>query len=240
MNPQCQAVLFDAGQTLISIRQSVGHAYADPARKYGVIAEPASVDLAFRRIWEQRRDTLHESSSDALERQWWHGLVADVFSSVGKLDDFGGAFDLYFDELSELFRTPETWRVFEDVAPALDMLDRLGIRRAVVSNWDSSLPRLLDTLELRHRFEFVLTSAEAGHRKPDPRIFEQAVARLGLAPEHVLHVGDSYEDDFAGAQAARLKPVIIDRDGLSHRCCPTMRTLAELPRWLDGPSDVPG
>lgn len=234
MSSISRAVLFDAGGTLMHVRQSVGHVYAAVARKYGVDAAPDDVEAAFRRVWETRRDTLHETSSDALERQWWHALVTDVFAAVGKLENFRGSFDAFFHELNKLFSTGAAWRVFDDVDPALSALERLDVRRAVVSNWDSSLPQLLDALGLRRWFEFVLTSAEARHRKPDPRIFEQAVARLGLHPDQVLHVGDSYEDDFVGAQAAGLRCVIVDRHGSNDAICPTIETLTELPGMLEG------
>jgi len=234
MRPPYEAVFFDAGQTLIRVKESVGHVYAAVAGKYGVVAAPETIEGAFRRVWEERRDALHECSSDALERQWWHDLVRDAFSMAGGFQDFQGSFGDFFAELYDYFRSPGPWQVFDDVGPALAALARLGIRRAVVSNWDSTLAGLLDRLGLVHHFEFVLTSAQAGHRKPDPRIFHQALARMGLAPGRVVHVGDSYEDDFLGARAARVKPMMLDRNGSMDGPNPSIRSLAELPDWLEG------
>ena len=59
----------------------------------------------------------------------------------------------------------------------------------------------------------MLTSAEAGYRKPHPRIFEIAVERLNVPPHRALFVGDSYEDDVTGARNAGLQALLLDREG---------------------------
>ena len=57
----------------------------------------------------------------------------------------------------------------------------------------------------------VVTSAEAGARKPDPAIFDA----VGRPIER--HVGDSEHEDVAGARAAGIEPVLIRRDGAPAR-----------------------
>ena len=86
-------------------------------------------------------------------------------------------------------------------AEAVAELERLGLRLAVVSNWDVALLGYLEGLGLARHFVTVVTSAEAGAPKPDPRIFELALERLRVPPSRALHVGDS-EADEVGARAA--------------------------------------
>jgi putative hydrolase of the HAD superfamily len=226
------AVLFDAGQTLIRVDKGVGRVYVETAARYGVRVVPEIVGASFRRLWEARRDSLHLKSSEAHERQWWRDLVADVFEAAGVKQHFGDRFEEFFNELYEWFYRAEAWRVYDDVLPALDMLARRGIRRAIVSNWDSRLPVLLERLDLRRRFEFVLTSAQAGYRKPDAHIFNQALARLNLEPSQVIYIGDSYEDDAVGAQNAGIKPILIDRDGTQPPEVDRIAVLTELDRYF--------
>jgi HAD superfamily hydrolase (TIGR01493 family) len=90
-----------------------------------------------------------------------------------------------------------------DVEQALATLRSVGLALAVVSNWDCSLAGHLREIGL-NGFAAVVTSAEAGAAKPDARIFEPALAALGVARERVLHVGDQPEDK-AGALAAGLR-----------------------------------
>ena len=52
-----------------------------------------------------------------------------------------------------------------------------------------------------------------GYGKPDPRIFQDALADLGIQPDHAAHVGDSLPSDVAGAQASGLMTVWVNRDG---------------------------
>jgi putative hydrolase of the HAD superfamily len=97
-----------------------------------------------------------------------------------------------------------TFRVAPGVAPALAMLRARGLEVAVVSNWDISLHERIDELGLRGLVTTVVTSAEAGAEKPDPRIFELALARLRVPRDRVLHVGDD-DVDARGAAAAGLR-----------------------------------
>jgi 2-haloalkanoic acid dehalogenase type II len=97
--------------------------------------------------------------------------------------------------------------VFEPVPGAVEALERArraGIPLAVVSNWDARLPEILRRLGVDRLFETIVTSAEAAAAKPDPRIFELALARLRVAPEQVLHVGDDPWDE-EGARRAGLR-----------------------------------
>jgi len=51
-------------------------------------------------------------------------------------------------------------------------------------------------------FRHIVSSADVGRRKPDPEMFAEAARRLGVPLAEVLHVGDRWELDVAGALAA--------------------------------------
>jgi putative hydrolase of the HAD superfamily len=102
---------------------------------------------------------------------------------------------------------------FPDARPTLDALGDRGVRRICVSNWDVSLPAVLDRCGLRDALEGVVCSAAAGARKPDPRIFEVALREADCGPDEALHVGDTPEEDVAGAEAAGIRALLIDREG---------------------------
>jgi putative hydrolase of the HAD superfamily len=102
---------------------------------------------------------------------------------------------------------------YPDAAPALRELREGGTRLVAVSNWDCSLPAVLDRVGLGELLDGVVTSAGAGARKPDPAIFAPALALAGSAPEDAVHVGDTPEEDVAGARAAGIRALLIDRTG---------------------------
>jgi FMN phosphatase YigB (HAD superfamily) len=102
------------------------------------------------------------------------------------------------------------FRPLEGAARALGRLRRAGLELACVSNWDVSLRRHLEDAKLAGFFAAVVTSAEAGAAKPDPRAFSTALARLGVAPGRTLHVGDGDTDrDGAAATGMAFEPAPI-------------------------------
>jgi len=115
---------------------------------------------------------------------------------------------------------------FEDAAPALVELRSRGLALVVVSNWDCSLPEVLAAAELATLVDGVVSSAEAGAAKPDPAPFRRGLELAGVAAEEALHVGDSPENDLAGARAAGVRGVLLTRQGGTPPGA--IRSLAEL------------
>jgi putative hydrolase of the HAD superfamily len=102
--------------------------------------------------------------------------------------------------------------VFPDVPPALADLRERGLTLVAVSNWDCSLPRVLERCGLEGQLDGTVTSAGAGARKPDPAIFAAALELAGCEPGEALHVGDTPDEDVAGARAAGIRSLLIDRE----------------------------
>ena len=80
----------------------------------------------------------------------------------------------------------------------------------------------------------VVISVEAGVAKPDPRIFEIALARLGCAADETVMVGDSWAADIAGARAAGIRAVWFNRFGIA---APERADVAEI-RSFEPTSEV--
>jgi putative hydrolase of the HAD superfamily len=100
-----------------------------------------------------------------------------------------------------------------DAAPALRELRSRGLRLVVASNWDCSLPQVLEQAGLGQLVDGAVGSAEVGADKPDPAVFEAALRIAGCPPELALHVGDSPVNDVDGAAAAGIRAVLLERDG---------------------------
>jgi putative hydrolase of the HAD superfamily len=126
---------------------------------------------------------------------------------------------------------------YPDAAPALGRLRQLGIRTAVVSNWDVSLPGVLADVGLGGLVDGVVVSAAEGVKKPDPAIVEAALERLRCPARAALMVGDSPETDVAAARAAGVRPVLLDRVDAAAGTAGVDRilTLAELDELLLAP-----
>lgn len=69
---------------------------------------------------------------------------------------------------------------------------------------------------LKHFFDQVITSAEAGHLKPSPSIFEYAMKKTGALPENSLMIGDDPEVDCSGAQLAGWDSILLNTNNNGH------------------------
>jgi putative hydrolase of the HAD superfamily len=124
------------------------------------------------------------------------------------------------------------FRPYPDVVPALTALQGDGHRLVIVSNWDCSLPDWLGPLGLLALVDEVVTSADVGAAKPDPRIFRRALELAGARPENAVHVGDSVAGDVEGARSLGSRAVLLQRAGEPPAGVDHIRSLDELPSLL--------
>lgn len=197
-----QAVLFDAAETLFTTRGSVGEIYAGIAREYGSKADSDVVQAAFVRNF---RGAGPISVQD--QKQWWRDVVFRVFSEVGMIENF----DEFFDRVYETFRDSQGWVLFPDTLDVLSQLKQLSLKLGIISNFDTRIYSVLDSLGIRRFFDAITISSETGASKPDPQIFKAAVRSLKVPASSILLVGDSLYDDVLPAVGAGLSALLIDR-----------------------------
>lgn len=159
------------------------------------------------------------------EAGFWRRFVEEVFGRAGGK----GLPEPLLRGLIAHFREDKHWRVYPETREVLSALRGAGMTLLVVSNWDSTLPRLLERLELAPFFDGVVVSAVFGASKPSRAIFDEAVRRAGVPHADVLHVGDSLVDDYHGARAAGLHALLVDRAGRAPEGSEAIRSLSELP-----------
>lgn len=98
--------------------------------------------------------------------------------------------------------------LFDDVLPTLEAL-RKKYPLGLISN-GNTLP---ERCGLGGVFRFVVLAQDWGVEKPDPRIFQIAAEHAGCSVRDMLYVGDSIEDDVAGAANAGMQCVWLNRNG---------------------------
>lgn len=86
---------------------------------------------------------------------------------------------------------------------------RLGI---ITNNSVSEQHEKLRHLDIAHYFDTVVISQDVGITKPDPRIFQIALERLGVSATDALMIGDSLEADIIGAQRASIGALWLNRE----------------------------
>lgn len=96
-------------------------------------------------------------------------------------------------------------------------LERLAAnhRLALVSNFDHAPTCLaiLDRLDIARFFEDIVVSDAVGKVKPHPSLFEAPLARMGIAADEALFVGDTPDADVLGAKQAGMDVAWINAKG---------------------------
>ena len=200
--PKIRAVTFDVGGTLIRPWPSVGHVYAEVAARNGLKGlSPEDLNKKFAAAWCEKKNFQHT-------KEGWARLVDQTFAGLCEPPPSR----TFFPAIYQRFAEADTWRIYDDLLPALDALASKDVPLAVISNWDERLRPLLRQLRLDGYFETIVVSCEVGFAKPSPVIFEHAAKMLRVPPEQILHVGDSAKEDFGGAESAGLQALLLDRD----------------------------
>ena len=209
--PPPRAVLLDATGTLIDLARPLGETYARAALDAGARLEPRVLEDRFRRAFADTPPMVFPgrrgADLDRAERGWWRSVVERVTGGERTLEDF----DTYFNRLYSHYAQAGGWRVYPEVPPVLEALRARGVALAVVSNFDSRLAPLLETLGLASYFDAVVCSGEVGVAKPDRAIFAHALSVLGVGASEALHIGDSRANDYDGARAAGIDALLVDR-----------------------------
>ena len=199
-------VLFDAGDTLLAPAPSFQGRFVAVAADQGLPLEEAAVDAAVAAA--VRAAAWPDDWTDpATQREFWMGFYQDVLATLGHAGDGLELAEALFASFSD----PASYQLFDDVRPALDELAGRGITLGVVSNFEPWLADILALQEVDHLFATVAISGVLGVAKPDPRIFEAALAGAGADPSATVHVGDQTTNDMAAARAVGITPVPIDR-----------------------------
>jgi putative hydrolase of the HAD superfamily len=200
-----RAVLFDALGTLLELVPPWPRLRQTLAQRHGV---EVSEDEAKRAMLAEMAyyRAHHQEGSDPEALAALRRRCAEVLRA-----ELPAAATIELNALTEALVDSLRFDPYPDAAPALAELREAGMLIAVVSNWDCSLPRVLADVGLGGGVEAVVVSAEVGVAKPDPRIFEIALEQLGRRVGEAVAVGDSPETDVAGAQAAGIRAILLDR-----------------------------
>jgi HAD superfamily hydrolase (TIGR01509 family) len=182
------AVTIDAYGTLVTLRDPIPALTAALAersieRKRDTIVHGFRTEVAH---YTKNSATGHdEAGLSRLQRE-----CARVF-----LDAIGAELDV--DEFAPVYAGAMHFDLLPGVVAALERLRSLGLELAVVANWDLSLRRLLDEIDLTPYFRAVVHAAG----KPAPDGLLRALSQVDAAPSRALHIGDDEADELAARAA---------------------------------------
>jgi putative hydrolase of the HAD superfamily len=189
---QITAISFDGDGTLWDfdkvMRRSLGKVLAELRRHVPAAADSLTVD------------TMIAIRDEVAEEQKGKGTTLEAVRRASfrrTLEHIGHRDDDLADEMNALYfrHRFEGIELFDDVRPTLAAL-RGRYTLGLLSNGNTYPERT----GLGASFGFVVFAQDHGVEKPDPRIFSIAMERAGCGERELLHVGDSLEEDVAGAK----------------------------------------
>jgi len=209
-----RAVFFDVGNTLLYASPPVSEVcrrvLEDAGHRHDISVIDSYMPLVDAYYEQRYAEDDAFWTDEERTTSVWVGMYSLLCRKLGIEDEAVTIARRVYDE----FGRPDRWALYDDVRPAFERLRDRGLTVGIISNWDSRLVRLLQGLGLRDVLADIVSSADVGLHKPDPRIFELACSRIGVAPEHAAHIGDHHYADFLGASALGMTAVLIDRHGV--------------------------
>lgn len=228
-----RAILFDLDETLLDDDAGMRLAVADVVSQLAgrdARIHPGALERTFLGVsdafWTRAGSAAGvRDGHEARIRVWREALQACGYEATAATI----AATLYADARARHYR------LFPDV---LDVLGALKLRAqlALVTNGAASTQHAkVHVTGIKSFFDSIVISGEVGIGKPDPRIFRLALTQLGCPAHNAVHVGDSLEHDVAGARAAGLAAVWLNRRPAApaERVVQEISSLLELPRLLD-------
>lgn len=227
-----EAVLFDAGDTLIRLSGSGERLLHRAAATLGVDPlDPEEVAHVWRRVLDRSGTAEELAKGRDLSNVRHHEVWTALYDAAGCERLAPGLSE----ELYALTVSAESWEAFPDTLPTLrDLRDR-GLRVGVVSDTGFDLRPAMDLLGVSPFLDTVVMSFEYGVCKPAARVFRTACDQMCVRPERTLMVGDNPLTD-SGAVAAGMCVFLLPRPaktgprGLGH-----VLSLLPPPTRLRGP-----
>ena len=208
--PRPDVILFDVFGTLVSYEAQLTQIRYESTVSL-LTSWGSTLDHdEFVDVWDSVSRVLEDASA-ASHVEHSMAEVATSFADVSGLDLSGDRSGRLCAQFLEEWCVPVV-----EVPGAVDMVDRLSstYRLGVVSNTHdaSMVPSLMGSMGIAHLFECTILSVDHGFRKPHESIYLAAADRLGVRPEQVAFVGDSYEPDYLGPTQVGMTAFLIDPD----------------------------
>lgn len=216
-------LLFDLGGTLHTVQKSEQARLGFCAHLIAMLAEhgiktditPRALDEMLAVNGEEYKHlgerTLRELPQSVI---WSEYYLRELCIPEERLAPFAEELSFYYDK-ERVINTPRPF-----LKETMQTLHDMGIRLGLISNIISTTlaPWALKQYGIDELMECVVMSSSVGIRKPDPRIFEAALAELGVTAAEAGYVGDTISRDVLGARNAKLGLNIrIDNPEIAHR-----------------------
>ncbi|MDF2700325.1 MAG: hypothetical protein K0Q49_1883 [Haloplasmataceae bacterium] len=201
-------ILFDIGDTIIE------HVHNNPIEGIKKILEVS--DNPHQVTAEQIQEFALKLTKETFDKRDEFNLEIN-FKSFQKLlyEYFNIQFKVDIQEIEKIFcKYTYKSKPSEGIQDLFKTLSSYNIKYGALSNSTFSKETLIYELEgnnLYQNFEFIISSCDYCLRKPNKILFDLAQRKLGINPENIWFIGDSYKYDIEGSKKAGMVPIWYNR-----------------------------
>ena len=215
MRRTLKCVMLDFGGTMMYLRKPFEEilnegnlAVFEFVREHGADVDFGEYTETGRRIFSTFKSFEDAENRDIPDTEKYYAVASELFPGITAAETKKISHtmsDLFWDIVSK-YQLPS-----RGLADVLEKLRNGGKKLGIVSNHHNgaALRNWLSQENFDRFFDAVVVSSEVGFRKPDIRIFNFALNRLGALPGETLFVGDDIRNDITGARTAGMEAVLF-------------------------------
>ena len=205
-----KAVFFDLDETLIRHRRGIDEITEAVFAEFAEALEPITREKFWRTFWGKAQDMWRMTGDGVID-----GAVARRYTYINTLTALGADVSLADKMVDRADQVLAEATEFEhETRETLEQLRKRGYRLGIVTNgYFATQQRKIDLHAIGELVDSIVVSAEAGAHKPHPKVFERALASLGVEASESLFVGDMPENDIRGAMDVGMQSALVEVNG---------------------------
>jgi len=228
-----KGIIFDFGFTLFSFKNPSVEKYFDCFKRgllksidilkdKNVLEDDDELVKDFVNIFNKKRANsfrLAMKTKDEFPTTLLFRTVLTILKEKGYNINYDSIEDEFLEEMAELYHSCEEdeWKPFDETKATLEVLSNISnLKIGLISNHPNhkTIQNMLESNNLQHFFDVIVTSAKFGKRKPNPDIFLHTLKKMGLETHEAkdcIMVGDEAADA-VGANRVGMQIVLKERE----------------------------
>lgn len=230
-----KAIFFDLDGTLRTSQPAGREVFMDHAAQLGVPVSPQLRAHIWRwehQYWAQSAELAADEKEFPNPPDFWKNYSRRQLQAMGcRIEEADLLAPIMSQYMNENYK-PQNW--IDPATPGLLAdLQTAGFTLGVLSNRNEPFDEELESLGIRHFFDYTIYAAEANAWKPDPAVFHYALKKSNILAHQMIYIGDNFFADVVGAKNAGVKPILLDEANIfENPGCIKIRSLAELKNIL--------
>ena len=211
MNKSYKHIFFDLDRTLWDFDASSNEAFHDIYEKFGLKNKGVDSVSSFKDYYKHHNEILWGQYREGkLSKEVLRGLRFRLTLNEFGVDDeeLAQQIGMHYVKISPLLV-----HLFPNAFQILDYLHPKYQLHIITNGFSEVQYTKLETSGLGKYFIKVITSEEAGVKKPDPKIFELALNKAKANLDASIMIGDDPEVDIIGAKNIGMDQVLFDPQG---------------------------